>query len=251
MTTTVFLHIPKTAGQTVHSELGRVLGEDRVSPVRVHTQASEGAGQFPPGYALYSGHLDWDALDSLPEDRFVFTVLRDPCERIASFYFYTLKQALSLSEEELHQPHRKGMLRIRSESADDYFFGGDHGWQRFVHDHYDNVYCTYLATRKMRGWLQLRDTPVEERIAAAKANLAQIDRVYSTLDLSALERDVETLLGHRISVVGNFMNSGEHAADELRWPKLLERIESDANIRRLEAFVDTDEQLLFDMGLKV
>lgn len=251
MTTTVFLHIPKTAGQTIHSELSRIVGESRVSPVRVHTQAAPGTGQLPPGYDLYSGHLDWDALESLPEDRFVFTVLRDPCERIASFYFYTLKQALSLSEEELSHPHRTGMRRIRSLAADDYFFGGDAGWQRFIHDHYDNVYCTYLATRKMRGWLHLRDMSTEDRVAAAKANLDMIDRIYSTLDLSRLEADIEARTGQPISVVGNFVNAGGHTNGELRWPKLLERIESDASIRRLESFVDADEQLLFDIGLKV
>jgi hypothetical protein len=250
MTTTVFLHIPKTAGQTIHSELSRIVGEDKTSPVRVHTQAAEGVGQYPPGYDLYSGHLDWDALETLPEDRFVFTVLRDPCERIASFYFYLLKQAQGLTEEELQHPHRQGMNRIRNESADSYFFGGDRAWQVFVRDHYDNVYCSYFATRRMRGWRQVETLSTEEKIAAAKKNLPLVDRIYSTLDLGALEKDVEERLGQQISVVGKYVNRGEHATDELRWPKLLERIESDANLRKLEQFVAADEQLLFDLGIR-
>ncbi|WP_430450438.1 hypothetical protein [Rhodophyticola sp.] len=65
-TTIVFLHIPKTAGQTIHSELARVVGAKAVSPVRVHTQAARGVAQMPPGYRLYSGHIDWEALDTLP-----------------------------------------------------------------------------------------------------------------------------------------------------------------------------------------
>lgn len=247
----VFLHIPKTAGQTIHSELTRLVGPDRVSPVRVHTEAPDGAAQFPPGHDLYSGHLDWDALETLPDDRFVFSVFRDPCERIASFYFYLLKRAQAVSEEELQRPERQGMRRIRSQSADSYFFGGDPGWQRFVHDHYDNVYCNYLATRKMRGWKQVQDLDTAARVAAARANLPMIDRIYSTRDLGALERDIAARFDGQISVVRKFVNTGGHGDGELRWPKLLERIESDANLRRLEEFAVADEDLISSLGMKI
>jgi len=247
----VFLHIPKTAGQTIHSELTRLVGPDRVSPVRVHTEAPDGAAQFPPGYDLYSGHLDWDALETLSDDRFVFSVFRNPCERIASFYFYLLKKAQTLSEEELQRPEHQGMRRIRGQSADSYFFGGDPGWQQFVHDHYDNVYCTYFATRRMRGWRQMRDLDTAARVAAAKANLPMVDRIYSTQNLGALERDIAARFDGQISVVNKFVNKGGHADDELRWPKLLERIESDANLRRLEEFAVADEELISDLGMKL
>ena len=88
----VFLHIPKTAGQTVHSELLRIFGPEHTSPVRVHTQAGAD-GQFPEGYRFYSGHLDWETFDTADSDSFVFTVLRDPKDRIASFYFYLLHKS--------------------------------------------------------------------------------------------------------------------------------------------------------------
>lgn len=247
----VFLHIPKTAGQTIHSELTRLVGPDRVSPVRVHTEAPVGAAQFPPGHDLYSGHLDWDALEILPDARFVFSVFRDPCERIASFYFYLLKRAQAMSGQELQRPERQGMRRIRSQSADSYFFGGDSAWQRFVHDHYDNVYCSYLATRKMRGWKQVQGLDVAARVTAAKANLPMIDRIYSTRNLGALESDIAARFDGQISVVDKFVNKGGHDDNELRWPKLLERIESDANLRRLEEFVVADEDLISSLGMKI
>lgn len=249
MTAIVFLHIPKTAGQTIHGELSRVVGPDKVSPIRVHTQAEPGEAQFPPGYALYSGHLDWDQMDHLPRDRFVFTVLRDPCERIASFYFYLLKEAMALPEEELQHPHRTGMRAILSGSADDYFFGGDAAWQRFIRDHYDNVYCTYLATRKMRGWAEVSGLREEERVDGALRNAALIDRVYSTRALDLLEADIRLCMGADISVVGKYVNAGAHTAAEPRWPKLLERLESDASIRRLEEFVCADERLMEALNL--
>lgn len=160
--TIVFLHIPKTAGQTIHAELGRVVGEAAVSPVRVHTQAGPGAAQFPPGYRLYSGHIDWEALETVPEPRFTFTVLRDPLERLASFYFYICREAGKLSPEELSTPARTGMRMALESSPDEYFFGGTPGWRRFVRDHYRLPYCSYLITRKIRGWSAMPDLPNPE-----------------------------------------------------------------------------------------
>lgn len=251
MTTTVFLHIPKTAGQTVHAELSRITGDEHTSPIRVHTQAAKGSDQFPPGYRLYSGHLDWNALEALPEDRFVFTVLRDPFERIASFYLYLLKEARALTEEELETPDRRGMKHIRSHSADDYFLGGDAGWQKFIHDHYDNVYCTYFASQRMRGWQHVRKLSVNAKVAAALEKVPLVDRIYSTLDLASLERDVALRLGETISVADRFVNIGDHPREDRRWPKLVERLESDASIRRLEKFAEADIQLLDALGLEI
>lgn len=245
----VFLHIPKTAGQTIHSELTRVVGESLVSPVRVHTQAQPGKGQFPKGYQLYSGHLDWDGLDAVGEDRFVFTVFRDPAERIASFYFYLLEQAGKLTEDEIQKPARTGMRRVLNSSVDEYFFDGDSQWERFVRDHYDNVYTHYLASRKLRGWYGLRNLPVVERLALAKENAKYIDLICTTKSLDKLESSIELTLGSQIGVVGKYVNQGRHERNELRWPKLLDMIESDSNRRRLEAFVEVDIELINDLGL--
>lgn len=66
----VFLHIPKTAGQAIHNGLiTAVGGREHVSPVRIHTQSAD---QYPAGYRLYSGHLDWDHIDRIGPDRFSF-----------------------------------------------------------------------------------------------------------------------------------------------------------------------------------
>lgn len=240
----VFLHIPKTAGQTIHNELARMVGKRAVSPIRVHSQVGPGEPQMPAGYGLYSGHLDWTEIDTLPEDKFIFTVLRDPGERIASFYFYLLKEAQRLTEDELALPHNTGKKKIRNMSADDYFFGGDGAWQTFIHDHYNNFYCTYFATRKMRGYPEVRDLPHDELIARAQKGLKAVDRVYSTSDLVALEQDIDKIFGKKIRVAGNYHNTGGHDQGELRWPKLLERFESDDSVLRLEQFVTEDELLM-------
>ncbi len=142
----VFLHLPKTAGQTIHNALAAAVGAARVSPIRTHTQVQGDAAQFPLGHALYSGHLDWAGVGVLPARRFVFTVLRDPRERIASFYFYLRREAARLSPHALARPENHGLKAALERSAEDYFFGGDAAWQGFVRDHFDNFYCAYFAT---------------------------------------------------------------------------------------------------------
>lgn len=247
----VFLHIPKTAGQTIHNALTGLVGPDRVSPVRVHSQVGEGASQMPSGYSLYSGHLDWTDLESLPERRFVFTVLRDPRERIASFYFYLLKEAAALNQQALERPENKGKRAILTRSAEDYFFAGTPAWRHFVRDHYDNFYCSYLATRKVRGWLEIQSLRRAEKLVAALDNAARINRIYTTRNLGALETDIANRYGTKISVVNTYTNRGGISRDKLRWPMLLERLESDRAVRELERFATIDLALIDRLGLLV
>ena len=248
----VFLHITKTAGQTVHYELARIAGAEAVSPVRVHTQVKTDTAQLPTGYSVYSGHLDWTALDTLPRDRFTFSVLRAPRERIASFYFYLLKEARAQTPEELEKPHRAGMKRISTVSAEEYFFGGPPPWRTFLHDHYDNFYTRYFATRTMRGWGKTRDRTPEDLLRAAQDNITRdVTRIYSTRDLGALEADIAARYGTPISVTDRFVNAGDQPRGEARWPKLLDLMENDAARDRLDAFARMDDTLMERIGVAV
>lgn len=244
MTPIVFLHVPKTAGQTVHGELVRLVGGPaHVSPVRVHTQAGA-SGQMPPGYRLYSGHIDWTAIDHLPPGRFAFTILRDPRERIASFYLYLREEARRLSPTELALPCNLGKCRVLSLSADDYFLGGDAMWQTFIRDHYDNFYTSYFATRRMRDRRALDVLSPGDAIAAAAAGLAGLQGVYDIGALDRLETDLAARFGTRPRLTGSFVNAGTAPRGEARWPRLLARLERDATARALAAFCDLDDALM-------
>lgn len=246
--TIAFLHIPKTAGQTVIRELARAFPQEALCPVRTHSDAPADA-QMPPGYRLYAGHIDWIDLDMLPADRFAFTVLRDPRERIASFYFYLLREAAKLAPEDLQSKARTNMRMISTRSADDYFFGGDAAWQRFVRDHYDNFYCSYLITRKVRGWKQVRALDRETLVARALDGAGALQGVYATNDLEALEQDMERLLGTRPGLLDTYVNAGPDAAHARRWPDLLARFERDDSAERLDAFARADSVLMKRLGL--
>lgn len=247
--TIVFLHIPKTAGQTIHSELARVVGATAVSPVRVHTQAGPGAGQFPPGYRLYSGHIDWDGLETLPEPRFVFTVLRDPLERIASFYFYLRREAAALSAAELTSPARTGMRMALENGPDGYFFGGDPAWGRFIRDHYHSPYCAYLVTRRIRGFSQVAEMPAPELVNRALAVAKGLDGVYSVERLDHLERDLEHRLGIRVDLTGRVVNADPEGRGGGRWARLAELVEKEETLDRLRRFARADQVLMHRLGL--
>ncbi|MCF1708737.1 sulfotransferase family protein [Tabrizicola sp. J26] len=239
----VFLHLPKTAGQTVHNALAAALRNQHVSPIRVHSHA-EGSRQFPPGYALYSGHLDMAEAGHLPRGRFTFTILRDPRERIASFWLYLRRDSLRLDPAQLALPSNIGRRRALDWTAEDYFFSGDAAWQTFIRDHYDNFYCGYFGTGRFRGGAAIRSLTAHTAIARAREGLAALDGVFATHDL----RPLEAALAERYGLTVRFDTRKDNAADlgpeTRRWPILLDALGSDAARRRIESFVDRDEALL-------
>lgn len=236
----VFLHIPKTAGQTVHNSLTRALTARDVSPIRVHTQTACAKDQYPAGYSLYSGHLDWVDIGHLPPARFIFTVLRDPGERIASFYFYLQRKAAGLDAATLNLPQNIGLKRALGWSPDDYFFGGDDAWQVFVRSHYDNFYCSYFATRRMLGWGATRSASQQETLSQARAGLACLDRVYSTNDMALMETDFQHRFDMRLNLVGRYDNASGDAANSLRWPRLLANFASDLAADQMQNLIARD-----------
>lgn len=239
----VFLHIPKTAGQTVHNSLSRMVKTRRISPIRVHTQAALAQDQYPPGYSLYSGHLDWSAMDHLPKNRFVFTILRDPGERIASFYFYLQREAAGLDRQTLDLPQNIGLKRALDWSPDDYFFGGDDNWQTFVRSHYDNFYCTYFATREMLGWGATLNMTAAGLMQEARSGLHALDRVYSTNAMAQMETDFSHRFGRRLSFANRYDNTSGEPTNTLRWPRLLAGFSADFAANQMQSLVVKDQQL--------
>ena len=239
----VFLHIPKTAGQTIHNELARIVGGvEYVSPVRVHTQAPS-RDQLPPGYLLYSGHIDWTSLNSLRVNPFVFSVIRDPRERIASFYLYLLKEAKKLSESKLLLPENIGKRKILEYTADEYFFSGESSWHSFILDHYDNFYMYYFATKLMRGRSTVSNENSKDVLMMAVRSLNHLDGIYITDQLERLELDILENFQKEIQVKSNFYNVGPHSQGDKRWPSLTGMFEKDSSVARLEEFTAYDQEI--------
>src|SRR5947208_16662837 len=143
----VFLHIPKTAGQSVHEFLKKIVGPGAVAPARVNDQLYGLSVPELRRYRVVSGHLDWALLDCVREPKFVFTILRNPVDRILSFYFFLRAEAKNLSEEQLRLPENEGKQAVLHLSCDDYFTGGKPHLRTFLDNHYDNFYMYYFAGR--------------------------------------------------------------------------------------------------------
>ena len=243
-TSIVFLHIPKTAGQSIHTALSNFIGEKMVSPIRVHTQVGAYEAQFPAGYSLYSGHLDWVALNSVRKPRFVFTVLRDPLERLASFYYYLREKSLNMSLTELEKPENLGLRTIGTRSIADYFFGGRSDWQKFILDHYYNPYCAYFISKKIRGYEEIKHLTTAELVHNAWMESSKLDAIYNVNRLEKLDHDMHLLFGAKISVKNTRVNIGPGATSGSRWKALKEELDNDELAQMLYNLVAADIKLM-------
>jgi hypothetical protein len=80
----LFLHIQKTAGTSLVTMARRYYGDSVVS----HADYCDFAPDALRNYGFVSGHFGYAYARSLMENRYSFTFLRDPAERILSFYYF-------------------------------------------------------------------------------------------------------------------------------------------------------------------
>ncbi|HEX3430729.1 MAG TPA: sulfotransferase family 2 domain-containing protein [Rhizomicrobium sp.] len=241
----VFLHIPKTAGQSVHHFLMQLVGKSAVAPARVNPQLYDLSVPELRRYALVSGHFDWALVDCVGEPKFVFTVLRQPTERILSFYFFMRSEAQKLSEAELALPENAGKRAVLRLSCDDYFNGGAPHIRTFLDNHYDNFYMYYFAGRSYDARQRLINRPVEKVMQMALDNMATLDGVYTIDRLDRLENDIRQALenkDNRVSLSKLHVNRGAgNGADRMAELKALGATE--ATFERLRSMVVHDEQI--------
>ena len=201
MKNVIFLHIPKTAGQTVHFELERALGKGNVSPVRVNEQWVLHSIKDLKKYSLHSGHIDWSLVDFVPEPKITFTVLRDPLERIASLYLYLLNKSQSMSDEELSSRGNRGLNFVRSVDVNEYFSLKSPDMAEFILSNYDNFYTYFLAGRqysaraKLSAAVRRGDLSAARLVDIAASNAETLDYVADVSTLSTLAEKLTADLG--------------------------------------------------------
>lgn len=199
-TNIIFLHIPKTAGQSVHHLLEFLFGKTAISPARVNEQLVFYSVPQLRDYQVFSGHLDWSMLDCIPAPRYVFTILRQPVDRILSFYFFLRREAQRTPREELKLPHNSGKYAALHSTCDEYFTAGPLGLRTFLDNHYHNFYAYYFAGRTFDARQKLLNPAHrpsgfsdEQVVRMALENFGSLDGVFTTDYLAPLEQILRKL----------------------------------------------------------
>jgi Wzt C-terminal domain/Sulfotransferase family len=108
MKRTMFCHVRKTGGTTLHRIFQNAVGENQVSPGHGSERYSNALNRWE-GLKVISQHIWFAPGEALSNERVHLTVLRDPVDRCVSNYFYVkaqenifradaLERSLSLSE---------------------------------------------------------------------------------------------------------------------------------------------------------
>ncbi len=249
----VFLHIPKTAGQSVHAYLQGGFSAAEIAPSRMNNMLIGMTLDEIRRYRLFSGHLDWALLDGIEPPKFVFTILREPRDRILSFYFFLRAKAGRMPPGELELPQHQGMKAALELPCDEYFCGGKPHLRTFLDNHYDNFYAYYFAGRmfdgrsRILGRRQVDPSFNDDRVVdAALSNMTHLDGVYTVDDLGALERDLKARAG--LSRAGkplaNYkVNVGDSDSAGKRVEQLQRLGATERTMSRLDAMVRLDNEI--------
>jgi hypothetical protein len=245
----IFLHIPKTAGQSTHRYLEKLFDPHDVCPARENDKLLTIPAARLQRYRLFSGHLDWSLLDVVPQPRFVFTILREPRERLLSFYFFMRRTAATLPKEQLELKHTtRAALTL---TPDEYFCGGPHLIRQAIDSLHDNFYTYYFAgrtfdaRRKLKDYMarEFKEKSEDKLVELALSNMRMLDRVYTIDQLDRLEMHLRREIG--ISETGisiGRVNKGEGDFSS-RLSTLRELGATDRTFDRLKEMTRLDDRI--------
>ena len=95
--TLIFLHLPKTAGTTLHRILDREYPAEEIFTIQEDAHADIARFKaLPAGHKanlkLLRGHMGFGLHQQFAQRCRYFTMLRDPVERVISYYYFILRQ---------------------------------------------------------------------------------------------------------------------------------------------------------------
>ena len=244
----IFLHIPKTAGQSIHEALVKSFGSANVCPARNNDQLNSMTITELNRFKVFSGHFDWVTFDCLHGPKYVFTVLREPQERILSFYFYLRDKAKRLSLQELNEPTSKGLKAILELTPKEYFLGGSPEIRNFIDDHYDNFYTYYFAGRRYTSRNELSQLIQEGKLTygalmqKAFYNIANIDRVYRLDQIDDAVNSISSMSGVQLDK-RYLVNVNHETPPENRLEKLSKLGADTETILAIRSFCSMDAKI--------
>jgi hypothetical protein len=244
MTKIIFLHIPKTAGQSVHHFFQTSFTKDEICPARVNGQLKELDCDTLNKYTVFSGHLDWQYLECLEGSKYVFTILREPKERILSFYFYLRSQAAKLSETDLNAPSNQGMKAALTLTPDEYFCEAKGSIRTFLDNHYDNFYMYYFAGKTYDSREKLLSMGKDEVYELAMTNLHTLDKVYTISNWEDLYEDIQRIYPSiKVPEKTIHVNKGDSLDFGSRYYELIKLGATEKTFEKINEFCQYDEKI--------
>lgn len=244
----IFLHLPKTGGQSVRQMLADAFGNAAICPARSNEELITYSVSELNRFQVFAPHGDWSLLDAVSGPRFVFSVFREPFERVLSYYFFLRKKSSAMTAEERSLPHHQGLRAAHDLPPDDYFLGAAPHLRAFLDDNYDNLYTYYFAGRTMDARRKLtaavRRGALTQQAVLQNAidNIEQLDGRYFTSHLDEIRSDLELIAGKKLKGSYRVNVNGEVPVEE-RLDRLKTLGASNQVISRLSDFCQYDRQI--------
>ncbi len=194
-----FLHLHKTAGTSVRAFLERFFRPEEICPAGFRHEFRALDRDQLATYRMFAGHLDWEDLDQVGGPSFTFTVLREPRERLLSYYFFLRAEAVRIAREDPAQVNEAARAALAFAPDDFFCAGGPPSVRRNIDNHLDNHYAHYFARRSARLRYRSLDSAIadSELVAMARRNLDRLDGVFATERLRPLKWAVIARFGGR------------------------------------------------------
>nr|WP_276322305.1 sulfotransferase family 2 domain-containing protein [Halomonas neptunia] len=213
----IFMHLPKTAGTSMHKILGDCFNSDEICPERWNNLWNYTLVELA-SYRLFSGHFDYEACRCIPgEHNKIFTILRSPKKRLLSLYYFMRAHKKEVVEKEHFR-----LAELANEYNVEEFFSLEEVRQ---HSSINNTMVNALAGTIKRGRWEHQESceevlikskiSNEEKVNLAKVRLKNltafgimeffdqsVEHIFKSLNLGSVDKE-KIVIENRLEDVQN------------------------------------------------